>query len=64
MAGEKYIVAHPGSVIMFSTLDEARERADAFRDSRIVKVYQLIEIETHFPRGTALPPPMPPKRTA
>jgi hypothetical protein len=57
--GEKYIVAHPGALVILPTLDLARERAEVFRATYAVKVYRLIEVETHFQRGK--PPPLPPR---
>jgi hypothetical protein len=57
---EKYLVAHPNSLVILPTLDAARARADAFRETYPVKVYRLVEVETHFQRGK--PPPLPPPR--
>ena len=49
MAEDRYIVAHPNSLVT-CTLTDARARADFFREHRSVKIYQLIEIEHQFPR--------------
>lgn len=36
-----YIVAHPGSLIEFDFIEQARERADAFRDDRRIVIYEV-----------------------
>ncbi len=53
---DRFIVAYPNTLVEDATLQDARKRADGIRESRIVKVYRLIEVETWMPLGGAAPP--------
>lgn len=55
-----YIIAHPGSLITVPSLADARRRADSFRTHRRVTVYEIREVETHFPSPAPAPSPKRP----
>jgi hypothetical protein len=57
-----FIVAHPGSLIMCESKEEAKARADFFRKTKHVKIYEIKEVAHCFPYGTQpdAPDPGPP----
>jgi len=55
-----YIIAHPGTLIEFDSIEDAYARAEAFRDERAVLVYRIDKVAHVFPRGPAAPEPKPP----
>jgi hypothetical protein len=46
-----FIVAHPGSLFTLDTVEAARKRADAFRETKHVKIYEIREVGHCFPSG-------------
>lgn len=57
---DKFIVAHPDSVAILDTLEEARKRGDKFRETRPIVIYKLVEVERWMPIGAPPPAPTPP----